>query len=159
MKKFRDTDYYISENGDVFRFGKKRKPDCDPRGYCRVSISKNGISKRYKVHRLVAELYVENPQQKEFVNHIDGNPSNNHFSNLEWVTAQENSLHATRVLKKNIGMDNNKSKLTPDNVRYIRENCIPGHPKFGYRPMSRMFGVYKGQIKMVMIGKTWIHVL
>jgi hypothetical protein len=158
MRKFRDTPYFVTEDGKVFRNRKQKKPDVDPRGYSRVTICQNAINKRFRVHRIVAELYVDNPHKKEFVNHKDGNPRNNHYSNLEWVTPQENSLHATRVLKKNIGLDNIKSKLTPENVQYIREHCIPGDKTWGYRPLGRMFDVNKKTIKEVFKNLTWIHI-
>ena len=54
----------------------------------------NGVQKRCRVHRLVAIAFIPNPDNKPYVNHKDGNRSNNHVSNLEWVTASENAIHA-----------------------------------------------------------------
>lgn len=158
MRKFGDTDYLISDDGKVYRFGREKKYDTDIRGYSRVTISVNNVKTRYKVHRLVAELYLPNPENKPYVNHKDGNPSNNHYSNLEWVTAQENSLHSTRVLKKNIGEHNNLSKLSPEQVKYIREHCIPGDKTWGYRPLSLKFGIHRKNIQRVFTYQSWRHI-
>lgn len=65
-------------------------------GYCNVKLYRSGdktfVSK--KVHRLVADAFVENPNGKNVVNHIDGQKDNNHYSNLEWCTQKENMHHA-----------------------------------------------------------------
>lgn len=63
-------------------------------GYYRVALYKDGIRKYYKVHRLVAEAFILNPNNKEQVNHIDGNKLNNNVNNLEWNTRIENMNHA-----------------------------------------------------------------
>jgi hypothetical protein len=64
------------------------------KGYIRVSICRNGVPYTKILHRLVANTFIENPENKREVNHIDGNKSNNHVSNLEWVTHAENMKHA-----------------------------------------------------------------
>ena len=60
----------------------------------RISLWKNGKGKDYLAHRLVAEAFIPNPENKPTVNHIDGNPRNNNVENLEWATYQENNNHA-----------------------------------------------------------------
>lgn len=63
-------------------------------GYKFVILSKANTQKSYYVHRLVAAAFVTNYSNNEYVNHIDGNPSNNYYSNLEWVSHGENVKHA-----------------------------------------------------------------
>lgn len=63
-------------------------------GYEKVKIRINGIKKDHKVHRLVAEAFLPKVEGKDFVNHIDGNKTNNMLLNLEWCTRSENMKHA-----------------------------------------------------------------
>lgn len=64
------------------------------KNYLRVCLSKQGVCKWKTVHRLVAETFIPNPDNKPQVNHIDGNKQNNNIQNLEWVTNKENCRHA-----------------------------------------------------------------
>lgn len=103
-----DSTYEVSEYGDVKSVdraikrggkihkikGKKLKHKICRNGYHRVGLSKNGKTKHKSVHRLVAKLFIGKPNKKLEINHIDGNKSNNHFTNLEWVTRSENMKHA-----------------------------------------------------------------
>lgn len=63
-------------------------------GYFKIGFVKNKIRKEFKIHRLVAIAFIPNPKNKPFINHIDGNPLNNHVSNLEWCTPSENVQHS-----------------------------------------------------------------
>ena len=64
--------------------------------YRRVTLSKDGKTKRFMVHRLVAQAFIANPNNKPQVNHIDNDGSNNKANNLEWVTGSENMLHCIK---------------------------------------------------------------
>jgi hypothetical protein len=73
-------------------------------GYLYISLSKNNKRKNYYIHRLVAEAFIANPDNKPQVNHKDHNRSNNGVANLEWVTCVENirfSSHLFRHPRKN----------------------------------------------------------
>jgi hypothetical protein len=85
--------YYNGKNG--FVKGSTLKYYSKER-YARVTLFRNGNRYKMSVHRLVAENFIENPLNKECVNHIDGNTFNNCVANLEWATYIENSKHAYR---------------------------------------------------------------
>jgi hypothetical protein len=99
MLQFRDTPYVVSEAGEVFRVGKSvpLRPETLAKGYKRVALSIGGKVKRFALHRVVAETYIPNPQNKPYINHIDNNPSNNAVRNLEWCTHSENMLHCHKL--------------------------------------------------------------
>jgi hypothetical protein len=65
--------------------------------YFAVKLYKDWQNKDYSIHRLVAEAFIHNPENKPQVNHIDCNPANNNVSNLEWVTQKENSIHMAKL--------------------------------------------------------------
>lgn len=65
----------------------------DPQGYLMLDLYKDNKPKTIRVHRLVAETFISNPDEKDTVNHIDGNKENNDISNLEWSTFEEQNNH------------------------------------------------------------------
>lgn len=88
--------YSVSNEGRVKNTLTNRvlSPVNNSKCYFKVELWKDHKGKKYYVHRLVAETFISNPFGKKEVNHMDGNPSNNRVSNLEWVTSSENSKHA-----------------------------------------------------------------
>ena len=91
-----DGEYKISNYGKVMtaKTGRILTPVLDERGYERVCLFKKDRNRRHKVHRLVAITFIPNPDNKEQVNHKDGNKRNNSVDNLEWVTNEENMHHS-----------------------------------------------------------------
>lgn len=92
------NDYYIEENGIVYsnKYNKLKlmKPQKNYRGYYYIDlrIEKNKIRKY--IHRLVAETYIDNPNNLPQVNHIDKDKTNNYINNLEWITNHKNAIHS-----------------------------------------------------------------
>lgn len=93
--------YEISNCGKVRRVWKKhtslKKTRLSKFGYEIVHLSNNGVNKHRAVHRLVAIAFINNPDNKPEVNHIDGNKENNCVYNLEWVSRSENMKHAYSI--------------------------------------------------------------
>lgn len=93
------------------------------KGYLHTNISIGGKLKTVFVHRLVAEAFIPNPENKPQVNHIDGNKQNNRIDNLEWCTAKENIHHAfeNKLIINKCGEDCYSSKLSSIQVKEIRK--------------------------------------
>lgn len=84
---------YVEINGRNIG-GRFIKSSIDRNGYPRIRVGINNIKKSYRIHRLVACAFIENPSNLPEVNHKDGDKTNNNKSNLEWSTSSENQLHA-----------------------------------------------------------------
>lgn len=121
-------------------------------GYLRVVLCKNEVKKNRPVHILVAQAFIPNPEGKKQVNHRDGNKLNNHVSNLEWATPAENIAHAFELGLSKSGCEHFRAKLTAEQVREIRRDCIPGDPERGFKPFSRKFNVTPRVIELVYKG-------
>ena len=88
----------VHSDGRIFsRLGKELKQQMSGPGYFRVELWSKGYGRKYLVHRLVADCFVPNHENKPQVNHKDGCKTNNDAGNLEWVTQSENQLHAYRL--------------------------------------------------------------
>lgn len=90
-------------------------------GYYRIGLQKNKLNQEYfKVSRLVAIHFINNPENKPQVNHIDGNKLNNYYENLEWVTAKENTVHAYKNNLANNYHSEKSVSLYDKNNNFIR---------------------------------------
>ena len=106
--------------------------------------------KRYFVHRLVAEKYIPNPENKPQVNHKDGNKLNNHVDNLEWMTNLENRKHALDNRLHLQGEDCPWSKLTSSDVSFIRS-----HPEIDEWDLADILRVSATTIRDVRKYRSW----
>lgn len=106
------NDYFVSNYGRIKKNNQMIQTNKNAHGYVKLYINK----KSYSLHRLVALTFLPNPENKEMVNHIDGNKINNALINLEWVTCLENNMHKiyaglSNTTKKVIQYDINMNKL------------------------------------------------
>lgn len=141
--------YKIDELGNIYSFkrykeGKKKSPYVDKDGYLCVSVMVNNKAKAFKVHRLVAMTFLNNPDNLPQVNHRDANKQNNHFNNLEWVTNERNQRHAWDADLKTI-------KLKTEQVREIKR--LLG--KHNNTEISKLYGVDPSTISNIRTGRTW----
>lgn len=98
-------EYSFMEKGGIL------KPSKTKDNYFFVSLCRDKYEKRVRVHRLVAEHFLLNPDNLPQINHIDGNKQNNHISNLEWCSAQHNVIHSYKL-----GLASNKEERHPSTV-------------------------------------------
>lgn len=135
-----NDNYIIYENGKIF--SKKRgiflKPSLDKKGYQIVVLTIEGKQVTKRVHRIVAEHFIPNPENKPQVNHIDKNKENNDVSNLEWVTASENMLHALKD-KPKTPKKNYRHKIR----RTVEKNITQVCNRFCVTIKGNYLGIYK----------------
>lgn len=115
-------DYYVNKEGRIFRKDKELKKNKSHTGYITVSIKyENGDRKVRFVHRLVAQAFIPNPEDKPVVNHKNLIKNDNRVENLEWVTYLENNLHAHENGAMRTNGAHNKSLYTAEVVHKICE--------------------------------------
>ena len=87
----------------------------------KIQLSYQGKKFYKRIHRLVAEAFIENPERKEQVNHIDGNILNNHITNLEWCTGEENIWHSINILGHDSGKGQTRECVSKKCELYIND--------------------------------------
>ena len=153
--------YQVSNLGRVKSFKKGTVKILKPAfngNYFFVHLHRNGKAKMYYVHILVAQTFVPNPDNKSFVNHISGDKLNNYAENLEWVTPSENARHAYEMGLNKSGCENGNAKLTLEQIREIRRDCVPGDPERGFKALARKFNVIYETISDAYHRITYKHV-
>lgn len=97
-------------------------------GYKTVRVCKNWVTRGWLTHRLVAEVFVPNPENKPIVNHKDGNKVHNSAVNLEWVTHSENAKHVYTLGKRKStkGVNNGNARLTDIQIQQIKKRYSTG---------------------------------
>lgn len=145
IRKKRFYNYDVYEDGRVYSYYINRFLIGDNvQGYTQYTMWINKKRKRYKAHRLVAMLFIPNPNNYPVVNHIDGDKSNNNVENLEWCTQYHNNKHARDTGLNNIPKSNSERWKDADfrarTSKHISEGLLKcgankgeNNPRFKYR--------------------------
>lgn len=149
--------YAVTPDGRVYTLN-----DCkfmklaNDNGYLRVNLCKDGKKYRWAVHRLVALAYIPNPESKRTVNHIDGNKTNNHVSNLEWATYKEQTAHAIATGLKVIPEITETRQVSDEDVHRICKYLVDG-----FRPIeiARLLNLPRHTIKNVRSGQQYKDII
>ena len=159
LVKSLDHNVYDSNNNFVrIQKGRLIKQQKTNKGYLRVSLSKNGKKFTTGVHRLVLISFKGFDENKQHVNHIDGNKENNHLFNLEWVTNQENQIHAieNNLTNPNLAEKHHNSKLTNEQIKEVRHlNKIK---KYRNIDLANMYNISAAAMSKILRNKTYINI-
>jgi len=152
LKQVLDSTYYISPCGQVYN--SKRSAFIKPglKGKYLVFTMSQGTyingqcpkNRKQKIHRLVAGAFVPNPENKPFVNHIDGNTSNNHYTNLEWVTSFENTSHHLALVRRKYNKRTLSSMLTETQIKEVFSLRDMG---VSIKEIARIYGLNQGSLE------------
>ena len=155
--------FQVSNKGNIFskRTNKLIKLCKLKTGYLSFATKidgRKGKSYCFRVNILVAKAFIPNPNNLPLVNHKDGVKTNNNVDNLEWCTHQENVDHAKingLVPKVYKGETNSQSKLTQEEVDYVRFVYKPRDKIFGLRALSKLFGIHHSNLGKIISYKRY----
>jgi len=156
--EFRGVEYLVCSNGTIYGpKGKPLKHRLNDDGYAVVTMGKNGNRSTQFVHRIVAKLFLPNPNGLPEIDHLDNNRVNPSLSNLEWVTRKENTDRAkARGSHKDAhkGERNGRASLTASLVLQMRSEYQDGAKIID---LKRKYGHPFNTISNAVRGKTWRH--
>lgn len=125
------------------------------KGYLQVQLCKNGANKTIKVHRLVAQAFIPNPNNFLQVDHIDGDKTNNHVTNLEWVTNTENHKRKMCMgLNVNLsGEKHGRNKYSEEVVKKLYIEYLNGIPQ---NKLALKYNVNKTTVNAICNKRIWL---
>lgn len=151
--------YEVSNDGQVRHAatGRVKVQRIDRTGYPAVTLTVNRKPRPVRVHRMVMDAFVGPPPDGMHVNHMDGDKTNSHATNLEYVTPRDNTLHAEvlGLTDHARGGRHYKAKMTEDDVRAIKRRIAGGEST---KAIADTYGVTLACISHIKAGRTWAHV-
>lgn len=150
--------YTVDEDGNVYSLKRNKTitPVVMQNGYWYVHLFCKGKARCIRLHRLVAEAFLDNPNGYSQVNHINGDKSDNRVVNLEWCSQSQNMRHAMRTgLWNPIGENNASAKLKSADITAIRAQYVKGDARFGAKGLAKVYGVTDVMIGKIVRGENW----
>jgi hypothetical protein len=152
--------YVVSNDGRVFRlpgtpkcrYGRELRPHIDYCGYKTLALKKDNKTHQRFVHRLVLEAFQRRRGAFEVARHLNGNKLDNRNGNLCWGTVKENTKDSVKHGSVPHGQRHWKAKLTPVQVRYIRES------KKSDTVLARLVGIQRGSVWLIRNKRNWKRV-
>lgn len=152
--------YSVSDDGYVWSniSNKYRKQVLNTKGYCFVRLTRPALGGRFgkncPVHRLVAQAFIPNPENKPQVNHIDGCKGNNTRGNLEWCTNDENIAHAIkhRLMHPPLGVNHWKCKISEEVAKEIKDSDL------STKELMEKFSLTYSIVYGIKSRKRWKHI-
>ena len=150
------NNYKIDTDGSIYnKYGKKLKPSDNGKGYLIVGLRVEGKYITKAVHRLLAEAFIDNPENKPEVNHIDANRLNNELNNLEWVSHGENIQHSYNLKNRSaLGSNNANCKTDEETVKQICEYIASGLSSSEIRDLGYSYTL----VRSIKVKNNWKHI-
>lgn len=121
--------------------------------YLAVNLYKENLCKHFYIHRLIAGVFISNPNNLKEVNHIDCDKHNNALKNLEWCSRKQNLNHAYAHGLKRTGELHGMHKLTNEDVIEIKELCQ--NSLFSQTEIAQMFSISQSNVSAIKCGRLW----
>lgn len=150
--------YFAYNDGSIFDSKRKFKLkfSLDKDGYYLYNTTINAKRINLKIHRVIAQAFIPNPENKPQVNHINGIKTDNRVENLEWATAKENITHSFKNgLSSQVGERNARSKFTKEQIIEIKNKMLIG---IANKDLCKEYNMSNSNMAAIKIGRRWNHI-
>ena len=155
-KEFENSGYFVDTQGNIYgKNGKILKTQRNEKGYETIHLQNKNISLSTSVHRLVARVFIPNPENKPEVNHINGIRDDNRVENLEWVTSKENKRHAMEKLGNGYGQTHSQAQITEEQVRAVCDMIMDNYRSVD---IAKKLDIYIEKVRSIRKKQSWQHI-